>query len=330
MRHVLVWCLFSVLLAGAMSVLFLLRERWIPRLSLQADKSEILCREKVRFTLRMERTGFYPFSRIEATYGLYRKGEEKQVELMDTYHLFQRKGSFFFDVNLDFCGVYQVEITEIRFFDTLGIFSRKAKLLPSTQVVVMPEEISVVSDVEKLALEDVEANESDPNAGTDVSEIKELREYREGDLLSRVHWKLSTKSEDLIVKEYAKLAGVCISVICDGSYENPEDMTKYYELLQGLGRQFLKEEFFFELVYWDKEEEQTVQKRIDNSYDLGLAIQKMYYSIKSVTLEEILLDLASKYSRNQNYLITTRLEDNAEVACEHGKVYCLKAGAQFF
>ena len=37
--------------------------------------------------------------------------------------------------------------------------------------------------------------------GTDVSQIFDVREYRPGDRLQRIHWKLSAKSDGLLVRE---------------------------------------------------------------------------------------------------------------------------------
>lgn len=43
---------------------------------------------------------------------------------------------------------------------------------------------------------------SQNKAGTDVNEIYALHEYREGDDIRRVHWKLSSKMDALMVREY--------------------------------------------------------------------------------------------------------------------------------
>lgn len=41
-------------------------------------------------------------------------------------------------------------------------------------------------------------------SGTDVSEVFGLREYREGDTLQSIHWKLSGKMHQLIVREFGR------------------------------------------------------------------------------------------------------------------------------
>ena len=39
--------------------------------------------------------------------------------------------------------------------------------------------------------------------GEDTSEVFDIREYRSGDTSHRIHWKLSAKTDDFMVKEYS-------------------------------------------------------------------------------------------------------------------------------
>ena len=45
--------------------------------------------------------------------------------------------------------------------------------------------------------------------------MSDIREYRRGDSLRSVHWKLSSKSEELIVREYARNAKQQMVIFCD-------------------------------------------------------------------------------------------------------------------
>lgn len=52
-----------------------------------------------------------------------------------------------------------------------------------------------------LGQEDEEDGERDIK-GEDVSEVADVREFRPGDRMSRIHWKLTTKCDEIMVKEY--------------------------------------------------------------------------------------------------------------------------------
>lgn len=61
---------------------------------------------------------------------------------------------------------------------------------------------------------------SDTKSGDDVSEIFGLREYRPGDSLQRVHWKLSARQESLWVKEYSLPVGAAVVLAAENRSGN--------------------------------------------------------------------------------------------------------------
>ena len=51
--------------------------------------------------------------------------------------------------------------------------------------------------------------------GTDVSQIFDVREYRPGDRLQRIHWKLSAKSDGLLVREDSQPLACAVVFLLD-------------------------------------------------------------------------------------------------------------------
>ncbi len=51
--------------------------------------------------------------------------------------------------------------------------------------------------------------------GSDNTELSDIRSYINGDSLKSIHWKLSSKSEDLIVKDYSRNNGNSVCILCD-------------------------------------------------------------------------------------------------------------------
>lgn len=109
-------------------------------------------------------------------------------------------------VECDRCGIRTVNFTKIYLFDLLKITKRVIKLKHQLKITVIPklyyvEENSLDENVDY----EIESNTFSENVpGQDPSEIFDVREYREGDRLSRIHWKLSGKLDRLMVKEYSK------------------------------------------------------------------------------------------------------------------------------
>ncbi len=102
------------------------------------------------------------------------------------------------------CGRILCRITKARVYDYAGLFSRKVKLGPDAGCTVLFYPAIHPAATEFLH-PDTPAAETDslfaPRPGEDPAELFSLREYREGDRASRIHWKLSEKVGHTLVKE---------------------------------------------------------------------------------------------------------------------------------
>ena len=107
-------------------------------------------------------------------------------------------------VNLtsDFCGRIECTVRSVRLFDPFRMFCRSMTSAAERRLTVMP-------DLHEAHLRDVYAASplSDTTVfspyvrGSDLSEVFGLREYEEGDELRRIHWKLSEKIDQMIVRD---------------------------------------------------------------------------------------------------------------------------------
>lgn len=101
------------------------------------------------------------------------------------------------------CGRLSVYLEEIRCYDFLGLFTCRHRtpepgglfILPDTTPLELPLEPSTAADPESDTYSAVKP-------GDDPSEIFDVRPYREGDRLRSVHWKLSSRTGELMVKEF--------------------------------------------------------------------------------------------------------------------------------
>ena len=110
-------------------------------------------------------------------------------------------------VKMSHCGRVDLFIRRVQVLDTLGLFalnvSSKNGANPAGSVYVLPElqSRSIQTDeAADLGLDS--ASYSTGKAGGDPSEIFQLRDYREGDPRHSVHWKLSSRMNRLIVREF--------------------------------------------------------------------------------------------------------------------------------
>ena len=276
-----------------------------PKIELKMEREVQLVGEKNNFITTFTSKSLYPYSRIVIDYSIYHSFEShNEHHLKDYFSLFHEKKEYTYSLSFDYCGVYMIKAEDIRVYDLLNIFYLRLNPV-DTNAIVMPSNFAMTMTEERLGLSKKEEDQNDPSKGYDVSEIKELREYRDGDRLSQVHWKLSTKSEELIVKEYERLAGTCIMIACDGSIFKLEENNQYFNFLLSFGTALLNSQIFFEIVYFDKRDLDYRRVRIDNTYDLNLTIQNMYYGMERVTIEE-LKSYYDEHSGATKLLVLTR------------------------
>ena len=96
------------------------------------------------------------------------------------------------------CGMITCTVARARVFDYLGLFSlpRRWRCLAEVPVLPLPQ------PPEKLpSLAQLQALSYRPKPGGGFSEVHELRDYRPGDSLREVHWKLTAKVDRPIIRE---------------------------------------------------------------------------------------------------------------------------------
>lgn len=99
------------------------------------------------------------------------------------------------------CGCITVTAKWLKVYDLLGIFFIPIKFKKNIKTNILPKakEPSNIPDFENISILGFK-----PKVGGGFSDYYELRQYMDGDSLKSVHWKLSSKHDDLFVKEPSK------------------------------------------------------------------------------------------------------------------------------
>lgn len=96
-----------------------------------------------------------------------------------------------FDYPIKHCGRIEVQINELRAYDCMGITSCKLKVKSEYTCLILPDEEAYLENSGMVR----------PFADDFVG----IRDYREGDTMAGVHWKLSGKWDKLLVKEFGDM-----------------------------------------------------------------------------------------------------------------------------
>jgi len=158
---------------------------------------------------------------------------------------------------MNYCGTVYLYVEQVRLFDYLSLFKVKGECFYNSSIVVMPKLYKPTHDNERAYnayLSEVDEYSQD-KSGDDPSEIFDLREYADGDNLNRIHWKLSSRGESLIVKEYscpiAKTELILVELLATSSKAGKKNIDYIYQTVYALGNYFWHNEISFKLAYYD-------------------------------------------------------------------------------
>ena len=124
--------------------------------------------------------------------------------------------TFVFNISAAHCGTADVYIKRVLLRDYLRIFAIPVKVSATGKCISLPVIYPVQSSVESSPVSADDGTAFSPyKPGDDPSEIFALREYREGDSNNRIHWKLSSRTDDFIVRELSLPIGCNILIAVD-------------------------------------------------------------------------------------------------------------------
>ncbi len=121
-------------------------------------------------------------------------------ELTEISYLNLSEESLLFPIPTDTCGKIDFHLTRWTCSDLLGFFFIRKHMPDTVSCTVFPPAVSPQPGFnldEALDTEPV----LKPKLGGGMAEDYDLREYRPGDMLNSIHWKLSSKTDKLIIRE---------------------------------------------------------------------------------------------------------------------------------
>ena len=124
--------------------------------------------------------------------------------------------------------------------DLLGLFPLPVRKGPERAVLILPVHLELEGK-EDLAAGENAGTVLRPRPGGGPGEDYDLREYRVGDPLRSVHWKLSSKKDELVVRETLEPQQAAIVVTYD-HFGPPEDLDRTFAQLWALSRWLLQQD----------------------------------------------------------------------------------------
>ena len=117
-------------------------------------------------------------------------------------------------VTFRFRGTYDIGVKCFYVYDFFRLMRVRVDVENYNQVYVLPRKLNLDEAAAQAISDSVSRTVRSP-ISYDRLEVSDIRDYRMGDSLKSIHWKLSSKSEQMIVKEYNTGTANITNVYCD-------------------------------------------------------------------------------------------------------------------
>ncbi len=121
-----------------------------------------------------------------------------------------------------FRGTYDIGVKCFYVYDFFRMFRIRVPVSYLTSVYVLPRRLSM-DDLLAQAVADSTVRTVSSPLVFDRLEVSDIRDYRMGDSLKSIHWKLSSKAEELIVKEHNTGTSDQTVIFCDMAAHYPDE-----------------------------------------------------------------------------------------------------------
>ena len=165
-----------------------------------------------------------------------------------------------------YCGRLSIQADRVWLTDYFGFLPVRVPLTASARTTVLPDMFP--SEV-RLSPAMSENDDGMANRrGMDRSEVYQLREYRPGDDVRQIHWKLSSKLDELVWKEPSMPQNRSLLVVWDKRVRaKPKEMDALAEAVSSVCQGIVNDGLSFELcwteeepcVHWIENEDQLLQ-----------------------------------------------------------------------
>lgn len=129
----------------------------------------------------------------------------------------------------ELCGMICISVTRLECRDLLGLFVIRRRCTAKAVCTVLPDPAAPDKYPDIDACLD-SAVQLKPKYGGGYAEEHELREYRPGDTVNAIHWKLSAKSDQVIVREALEQVNNQVFLVLSRPGENDRGLACLYWL----------------------------------------------------------------------------------------------------
>ena len=200
-------------------------------------------------------------------------------------------------------GNVEIEVLKAKVFDYFGLFSFPIKQNKTYTVAYLPQshllDVAIRKNIYTISESDIFSKHK---PGDDPSEVFAIRDYAPGDKPNRIHWKLSSKQENFLVKDYSLPISESILImpelIVSGQSEKDLDLIdSVLECAVSLSSSFIEKGIMHTFCWYNSQKKIYCRQKIESSEDLYSALG-LIFSSSNYYFEPFMASLSADYYQN--------------------------------
>lgn len=195
-------------------------------------------------------------------------------------------------VSSDFCGKIEVILDHVTVRDFLGIFQREIKNTHIQECYIYPGDTNFQDfEIDMTVPEEINIqNRYLHRKGNDITEILHIREYEKGDSIKTIHWKLSKKMNEKMVRELDTPVNQDIIVfiaLSEKMREDPVLRDRLAETACGLSQGLLEDQKLHDALLFRYSNGAVMKYNIEGKYQQDLYERSILEGDLSFSTEDV-------------------------------------------
>lgn len=250
--------------------------------TISIDKKSAAVMEQATASVTIHNSAWFPLLgctvSLQVQNHFYPDGERVNLRIPA---LAKQSNTVCFPLESNYCGAVELKLLCLQFYDMLHLLMLKKIETVQSELSIMPEEISIPIPTALNQRYGSSETSSDAFCKGNSENMVDIRTYRPGDRLQHVHWKLSAKKEELLVKEFEATSRQSVCLLLE--LERTQNLNGVLNCLYTFCLRTLEKERQLIVNWWSESEQQIRTKCLQVPDELEGLFWELYqeYSYQS-------------------------------------------------
>lgn len=279
------------------------------RIRVSADRTVYSNEDTATLTLEITNYSLLPISQI-TVFANYKNAFFKQYDVGE-FQFFApplSKNRYEIEIRSRHAGKVDVFFKKARVMDYFGVFSLPIRMKKHLSVSFLPRIHSIEPALRKNTYTASETNlYSKHKPGDDPAEVFAIREYVDGDKLSRIHWKLTSKQDKYMVKDYSLPINEAVLILpelafVEGDEANLDLIDAVLEIAFSLSHTLIERKTLHAIGYYNAEADKVCVQKINDLDDLYSVFGEMF-NTSTYYSNPVLANMDAEQQQNMSHVV---------------------------